>query len=124
MNEVYEVSPDCLIPRRETELLCELAINALPRGGRLLDLCCGSGCVAISALAARPDATGVGVELFPATAALARRNAERNGVADRLEIITADALTWQPDGLFGVITANPPYIAADEDDLPRPELFL
>ena len=55
-RESYEVSEDCLIPRADTELLVERAVALLPDGARFLDLCTGSGCVAISTLAARADA--------------------------------------------------------------------
>lgn len=116
-RETYEVSEDCLIPRADTELLVEKSASMLPSGARLLDLCTGSGCVAISTLCARPDATAVGVDLFDRTLALAKRNAERNKVADRLTLMRADVLQAPPTELkpcsFDVIVSNPPYIRAD-----------
>lgn len=116
-RETYEVGEDCLIPRADTELLVEKAISLLPDGARLLDLCTGSGCVAISTLCARPDAVAVGVDLFDRTLALAQRNAQRNGVADRFTLMRADVLQEPPQALrrasFDAIVSNPPYIRAD-----------
>ena len=116
-RETYEVCEDCLIPRADTELLVEKAISMLPLGARLLDLCTGSGCVAISTLCARPDATAVAVDLFEKTLAVADRNAQRNGVADRFTPMRADVLQKPPTALkdapFSAILSNPPYIRAD-----------
>ena len=87
-RQEYEVSPDCLVPRPDTEILVEQALKLLPRGGRFLDLCTGSGCIAISLLCEREDATAVAVELSEPTLALARRNATRNGInEDRLTMV-------------------------------------
>ena len=116
-RQTYEVGEACLIPRADTEILVEQAIKCLPENGRLLDLCTGSGCVAISTLCERPDLTGVAVDLFDETLALAARNAVRNGVADRLTLRIADVL--QPpsgelrQGVFDAIISNPPYIRND-----------
>lgn len=116
-RETYEVCEDCLIPRADTELLVEKAVSILPQGARLLDLCTGSGCVAISTLCARPDATAIAIDLFDKTLAVAKRNAERNGVADRLTLMQADVLQEPPTDLkrasFQAIVSNPPYIRAD-----------
>lgn len=116
-RETYEVSEDCLIPRADTELLVEKAVALLPSGARFLDLCTGSGCVAISTLCARPDVSAVGVDLFEGTLALAKRNAERNGVADRFTPMQADVLQEPPAelkrGSFQAIVSNPPYIRAE-----------
>ena len=125
-GETYWVSPDCLIPRPDTENLVEKAIALLPRGARFADLCTGSGCVAISTLAHRADGTAIGVDLFPDTVALAHRNAERNGVTDRLTLLTSDVL--DPDCLteeapFDAILSNPPYIRTAVIDTLERELF-
>ena len=112
-RETYEVSPDCLVPRPDTEHLVERAISFLPAGARFLDLCTGSGCVAISTLCSRPDTTACAVDLFPNTLALAKRNAQRNGVADRVAFHLADVLKTPPSmGQFDAILSNPPYICS------------
>lgn len=113
-RQEYEVSPDCLVPRPDTECLLEQALKLLPPKGRFLDLCTGSGCIAISLACERPDATGVAVELYERTLALAKRNAVKNGVGeDRLCFVQSDVLC--PDflpalGKFDLIISNPPYI--------------
>jgi len=110
-RERYIVSPDCLIPRADTETLVEQAVRRLPQGARFLDLCTGSGCVAISTLCARPDLSATAVDKFEKTLALARRNAAENGVADRCAFLAADVLTDPPEvGMFDAILSNPPYI--------------
>lgn len=116
-NETYEVSENCLIPRADTELLVEQAVGKLPHSAVFLDLCTGSGCVAISTLRARPDTRAVAVDLFPETLAVAARNSARNGVTDRMQLLCADVLRPPlgelPDGGFDAIVSNPPYIRAD-----------
>ena len=124
-EETYTVSPHCLIPRADTEILVEHAIRALPHGAHFADLCTGSGCIAISTLAHRPDCKALAVDLFPETLALARHNAERNGVADRLKFQQADVLDPRiPDAEapFDAILANPPYIPSTTVDTLDPEL--
>ncbi len=115
-RQTYEVSPDCLIPRSDTEILVEEAIARLPKGAYFADLCTGSGCIAISVLAERPDTRAVAVEKYPRTLALAERNALRNGVEARFDAICADVLCEDclADGaLFDAILSNPPYIRKD-----------
>ncbi len=110
-RECYEVSEDCLVPRPDTEHLVEQAISRLPKGAKFLDLCTGSGCVAISTLCSRPDTDAVAVDLFERTLALAARNAARNGVADRVEFRLADVLAGcEEQGVYDAILSNPPYI--------------
>ena len=116
-KETYEVNESCLIPRSDTEILVEQAIKMLPNGARFVDLCTGSGCVAISTLASRGDTAAVAVELFPGTLQLAHRNAQKNGVAARFFPLQADVLQAPPDALprgsFDAILSNPPYINND-----------
>ena len=125
-GETYRVTPDCLIPRSDTEILVEKAIKLLPENGRFADLCTGSGCIAVSTLAHRPDCTAHAVDLFPRTVALAAENAERNGVKDRLSLSVADVLdpaclTGEP--LFDAIFSNPPYIRTAVIETLERELF-
>lgn len=112
-RESYEVSEHCLIPRADTELLVERAVELLPQGAHFLDLCTGSGCIAVSTLCARPDATAVAVDVFDETLALAARNAQRNGVEKRIAFHKADVLGTPPEclkGQYAAILSNPPYI--------------
>ena len=115
MTEEYEVNEHCLIPRQDTELLVETAIEALPENANFIDLCTGSGCVAVSTLAARPDCRATAADLFPETLALAKRNAEKNGVADRFSPVLADVLSEPSEDVkarapFDAVLSNPPYI--------------
>lgn len=113
-RETYEVSEYCLVPRPDTEHLVEQAIGRLPQGARFLDLCTGSGCVAISTLCSRPDTSAVAVDLFDETLALAERNAVRNGVESRVAFQKADVLAgYDGEEGYDAILSNPPYIRAD-----------
>lgn len=113
------VTPDVLIPRSDTERLCELA--ALRAGQvsapRVLDLCSGSGCIALALLKQVPDAQAVGVDVSPAAVVLANENAQRLRLSDRYEAVEGDALTAPPADYrqaFDVLVCNPPYITAEE----------
>lgn len=125
-REEYEVSPACLCPRADTEHLVECAVNRLPQGARFLDLCTGSGCVAISVLATRKDTRAVGVDIFPETLALAQRNAVRNRVAERVTFVRADVFAPIPRELaeepFDAILSNPPYLTRREMTQLQPEV--
>ncbi len=112
MGHIFEVTRDTLIPRSDTELLCETALEALPEKGNLLDLCCGGGCIGLSALAERKDVNAVLVELSQPALAVAKRNAMHLGVTGRAFFICGDATEPPADALgqFDVIVSNPPYI--------------
>lgn len=113
-RQTYCVSPDCLIPRSDTEILVEEAVRILPRGARFADLCTGSGCIAISTLAERPDTRAIAVEKFEKTLEIAKKNAAKNNVAERFTPMLADVLEplELPRGtVLDAILSNPPYIA-------------
>ncbi len=113
-RERYLVTPDVLIPRPDTECLVEYAVSHLPPRARFADLCTGSGCIAISILKSRPDTTAIALDLSERALAVAKQNAELNGVADRLTFMQADVL--QPVSGLGRLDAaisNPPYIASE-----------
>lgn len=123
-EECYEVSSKCLVPRSDTELLVEQAIRRLPKGARFADLGTGSGCIAISVLAHRKDLTALAVDISEDALSIARRNAERNGVSDRVSFVCADMLNAPATLLAGVsaILSNPPYIRAEALATLSPEL--
>ncbi|MDX6376906.1 MAG: release factor glutamine methyltransferase [Gaiellaceae bacterium] len=103
-----------LVPRPETEGLVELALARLPDGGALLDLGTGSGAIALSVAAERPDAAVTAVDIDAGALALAAENAARLELAPRL--LLSDLYNGLPDGEgFDVIAANLPYIAAGDD---------
>lgn len=107
----FKVSRDVLDPRPETETLIEAAL-AEPFQ-RVLDLGVGSGCILVTLLAERPDATGQGVDLSEAACLQASANVVLHRVQDRAEITASDWL-MRVRGDFDLIVANPPYIALDE----------
>lgn len=123
----FRVTPDCLIPRPDTEILVEAAIKALPRNARVADLCTGSGCIAVATLSHRPDIAADALELYPQTLALAVENANRNGVADRFNPIEADLLgdgsaKLSPRAPYDAILSNPPYIPTADIAALSPEV--
>lgn len=112
-GRTFKADRRALIPRPETELLVEAALRALPDGGRALDLCTGSGCVAITMALARPGARVLAVDLSPEALALAGENAAALGA--RVELLQGDLYDpLPPDLRFDVVVANPPYVPTRE----------
>lgn len=111
----FHVDPSVLVPRPDTETVIEVARAARPDRAapcRILDLCTGSGVIAVSLAREYPAAQVVATELSPAAAALARRNAGRNAVADRVDVREGDLFAPVRGERFDLIAANPPYIAS------------
>lgn len=124
MGLSFAVSPDCLIPRPDTETLVEHALAQLPLGARVADLCTGSGCIGISISHFRPDVRVTAVELYENAARAAERNARRLGVEERFTVLRGDVTkTLFPSGtVFEMVVSNPPYIAWNEMEGLAPEL--
>ena len=123
MGYTFKVSCDCLIPRADTELLCSFLCENAPKNGYFADLCTGSGCIAVAALCERPDLRAVAVELYPETLEIAKENARRLGVADRIEFIQGDVTEDVLCEKFDIIVSNPPYIALSEMDTLEKEVL-
>ena len=111
----FIVTEDVLCPRPETELLVEEALKKMKEGGRFLDLCTGSVCIAVSLLCLGKDLTGCGCDLSAAALRIASENAKLHGVTDRLELLQGD-LFDAVCGTYDMIVSNPPYIAAGKID--------
>ncbi len=112
-GRTFKTDRRALIPRPETELLVEAALAALPEEGTALDLCTGSGCVAITLALERARARVVALDLSPEALALARENAEALGA--RVELLQGDLYDPLPPGRrFDVIAANPPYVPSPQ----------
>ncbi|MBQ8388474.1 MAG: peptide chain release factor N(5)-glutamine methyltransferase [Clostridia bacterium] len=128
-TEVYRVSPDCLIPRPETELLVERAAAMIPDGESFLDLCTGSGCIAVSTLARLPHSRAVAVDFYDGALAKARENALLNGVGERLDIKKCDLLaSGAGESVCGgenffALLSNPPYVKSADMACLDPELY-
>lgn len=124
MGYQFKVNPAVLIPRPETELLVEKAVKILKQTNdpsvNILDVGTGSGCIAVSLAAECPRCRVVALDVSPEALATATRNAELNGVAERLQLIKMDILKETPEGPpFFLIVSNPPYIAGEYwDKLP------
>ncbi|OYT71979.1 MAG: protein-(glutamine-N5) methyltransferase, release factor-specific [Chloracidobacterium sp. CP2_5A] len=116
----FHVTPAVLIPRPETELLVDVALDhcraQAKRAVRILDLGTGSGCLAVTLAAEMPAAQVVAVDVSPLALAVAADNARRHGVAERIAFLESDWLSALPADapLFDVAVANPPYIAEAE----------
>ena len=113
----FEVSPDVLIPRPDTELLVELALARMPPGRavKVLDLGTGSGCIAITLALERPLAQVTAVDRSAAALAIARRNADI--LTARVEFLNSDWFAVLTGRRFDLIVGNPPYIAAADPHL-------
>ena len=106
-----------LIPRPETELLVEIAVELAPEGGRVHDVGTGSGAVALALKDERPDLHVSASDRAPVAAEVARRNAERLGL--EVEVATGAGL---PPGDYDLVVANLPYVRLDEWNELAPEI--
>ncbi|HMB94871.1 MAG TPA: peptide chain release factor N(5)-glutamine methyltransferase, partial [Tepidisphaeraceae bacterium] len=128
-NLEFEVTPDVLIPRPDTETLVENVLQLCRRTAgfetpRVLDLCTGSGCIAAAIAHHNKNSTVVAADLSSDALAVAKRNIERLGLSDRITLLEGDLfepLTQLVDQHpFDLVVANPPYIAtAQLESLPR-----
>ncbi|MCX6138677.1 MAG: peptide chain release factor N(5)-glutamine methyltransferase [Ignavibacteriales bacterium] len=116
----FTVSPAVLIPRPETEIVVEKAVEylrALVGPRHVLDVGTGSGCIAISCARLVPDVEAVGLDVSTDALAVAAGNAMGNGVHDRVRFVEGDIRTItaaECGGLFQTIVSNPPYIGNGE----------
>jgi release factor glutamine methyltransferase len=120
----FEVSPAVLIPRPETELIVEAALGLLPNRNvpvDIADACTGSGCLAIALASELSRARLVATDISDNALAVARRNAERHGVAGRIGLVRSDLLHGVA-GPFHIIVANPPYVPERDRQTLQPEV--
>ncbi len=117
---VLKVTPDVLIPRPETELLVEFALEHLPQGGALLDLGTGSGAIALAVKHQRPDIDVAAVDRSRAALSVARSNAADLGL--EVEFLEGDWFAPLEARRFDVVVANPPYIAERDRHLEEGDL--
>ncbi len=113
----FEVNPSVLIPRPDTETLVAEALTFLKpnTAPTVLDLGTGSGCIAVSIAHQKKDAHITAVDVSPDALAMAKRNASKHGVADRITFLQGDLFGPVPAGAtFDLIVSNPPYIAHAE----------
>lgn len=121
----FEVTPDVLIPRPETELIVEEAIRLFPGDAEMAmaDLGTGSGCLAVTLATRFPSARVTALDQSPGALVVARRNAARHNVAERMEFLEATFSELPPvSGGYGLIVSNPPYVSQEEYDTLSPEV--
>lgn len=112
MGLPLQTAPGVLIPRFDTEALCQRALARVPSKGRVLDLCTGSGALAVAIAHARPGARMLAGDISPEALALTRRNAAACGAA--VEARQGDLFAPFAGEAFDAIVSNPPYIPAGE----------
>ncbi len=115
----FRVTPAVLIPRPETEILVEQAVQAAREYSsgalRFVDVGTGSGCIAVSFAHEVPRARGWAVDISVEALAVARENAARHGVTDRVGVLIGDLLeSFAPHPCFDLVLSNPPYLAFGE----------
>ena len=114
------VGPGVLIPRPETEQLVDIALDHLAIDGPVLDLCTGSGAIALAIAASRPSRDIYGTDISPQALEWAERN-KRKLHADNFTLFEGDLFQPLPPNLqFALITANPPYVSPDEYETLEP----
>ncbi len=121
----FEVTPDAIIPRPETETLVELVLDcarsASAREMRIADVGVGCGAIAVALAVNLSEAEIIAIDISPQALALARRNAQRHTVADRIRFLEGDLL--EPlDALVDVIVANLPYVRSGDFEAAPPEI--
>lgn len=110
MGLEFEVTPDVLIPRQDTEMLVEEVLK-LCSGKSVLDMCTGSGCIIVSTAKLGNPLKAVGVDISYKALEIAERNANKHGV--RVEFLQSD-LFDQVEGSYDIIVSNPPYIPTED----------
>lgn len=109
----FRVTPDVLIPRPETELLVEAAIELVSDNSEpfICDVGTGSGCIAVTLLCELPDARAVAVDTSPAALEVAKFNAGSHSVLDRIQFAVSDCFGALDMGQFDLVVSNPPYVS-------------
>lgn len=110
----FQVDARVLIPRPETELLVEAIVKRL-KPQRVLDLCTGSGCIAVTIACELPEASVWATDVSGGACAVARANADALGAGSRVTVLEGDLFAAVPQGAkFDVIVSNPPYVKSGE----------
>ncbi|HXQ73452.1 MAG TPA: peptide chain release factor N(5)-glutamine methyltransferase [Pyrinomonadaceae bacterium] len=114
-GRAFCVTPDVLIPRPETELLVEAALEVLKTDSVICDVGTGSGCIAITLLCERADARAVAIDISEAALEVARQNAREHSVQERIDFVLSDCFSALNESAsqFDSIISNPPYVSAN-----------
>lgn len=121
----FIVNPQVLIPRPDTEILVQAALDRLGSVARpeILDIGTGSGAIIISLLYFLPQSSGIGVDLSAAALAVAQTNADRLGSGGRLKLLSGNIFSAISDRQFDAIVSNPPYISGSDMESLAPEVL-
>ena len=119
MGLTFMVNDNVLIPRQDTETLVEQVLKELPEGGRFLDLCTGSGCIAISVKTMAPAAEVTASDVSKTAITVAKENARRLNTVIDWEV--SDLFT-AVTGTYDLIASNPPYIPTADIETLMPEV--
>jgi release factor glutamine methyltransferase len=126
----FHVNPAVLIPRPETELLVEYVAQRIPaeRQATIVDVCTGSGCIAVAIARLRPCVRVFATDLSTPSLDIARQNATRHAVGEHITWLEGDLLgplaNHELEGRIDVIVSNPPYIAEADWATLQPEVRL
>ena len=120
MGLTFRVAPGVLIPRQDTEILCEEALLRMKPGTRVLDVGTGSGALAVSLARLGRDAQVTAVDVSDAALAIARDNARRLGA--QVRFVKSDCFAALAGERFDLIVSNPPYISREEMETLMPEV--
>ncbi len=120
----FEVTPDVLIPRPETEHLVEAALERIPKEAnwKIADVGTGSGVLAVALAHFRPNAKITALDISPAAMKVARRNAEIHRVSQRIHFLKSDLLAAVAEESFDMVVSNPPYIADSDRETIEPQV--
>ncbi|MFA5100383.1 MAG: peptide chain release factor N(5)-glutamine methyltransferase [Candidatus Omnitrophota bacterium] len=118
MGFEFRVTADCLVPRPETELLVETVSSEVQVSEKvnILDIGTGSGCIAVTLARMLPEAVITATDISPAALDVARDNALRLGVKDRINFVCSDVFPPRAPALYDCIVSNPPYIRTNDID--------
>lgn len=117
----FKVNSNVLVPRPDTEILVEEVLKDTHDGMRILDMCTGSGCILLSLINYSNDTQGVGADISPAALEVAKENAEKLGLFERVSFVESN-LFEGIEGKFDIVVSNPPYIKTKEIETLMPEV--
>ena len=120
MGYEFIVSPDCLIPRPDTEILVEKALEVIKKGDHVADFCTGSGCIGISLALYKPDIDLTLVDISSPALDMAKKNAQKHNISARF--VLGDIRNALIGEKFDVIVSNPPYIPKKDIENLSPEV--
>jgi len=118
----FHTTPDVLIPRADTELLVELALQYAPEKSNLLDVGTGSGAIAVALAHNRPDLHITAVDISATALQIAEGNAQRHQTEHRIRFLHSHWYSALDDTLFQTIVSNPPYIVSNDPHLSQGDL--